>query len=115
MTETNTRADSSVFGAIVDIAKTGYLVNRGTEYAIGSTEIIIDTGTGSLSKGQKIQFGTDSTVYTIESIDAAMCLDTNDKGIGIHGTTVTQITITPGLQLTTANNTAITPAKNPIE
>lgn len=109
MTETSTRADSSVFGAIVDIAKTGYLVNSGTDLARGTTEIVIDTGTGSLSKGQKIQFASDSTIYTIESIDAAMCLDTNDKGVGIHGTTVTQITISPGLQLSTGNNATITP------
>ena len=48
-------------------------------------------------------------LYEIVSIDAATSRDTNAQGLGINGVTVTQITITPALVATLANNVAWTP------
>ena len=109
ITRTTAQSDSSVFGAHVQIAGTGYLTNTGTTYAVGATEITLDTGTTSLSKGQTGQFTGSSQVYTIASIDAATSRDTNTQGVGLHGVTVTQITVSPALVDTLANNVAFTP------
>ena len=109
MSRTTAQSDSSVFGAHVHMAGTGYLTNTGTTYAIGTTQITLDTGTTSLSKGQTGKFTGSTQLYEIVSIDAATSRDTNAQGVGIHGVTVTQITISPALVATLANNVAFTP------
>lgn len=109
MGQTTAQADAAVFGAIVHQAGTGYQTNLGTTLAIGATSIILDTGTSSLSKGQTGKFTGSTQLYTIVSIDAAGTRDTNSAGIGIHGVDVTQITVSPALVATLANNVAFTP------
>jgi hypothetical protein len=110
MPNTTTQADGSVFGTIVHMAGTGYqTATAGATLAIGVTEIAIDTGSLSLSKGQTGKFTGSAQVYTIASIDAATSRDVNDQGVGIHGVVVTQITVTPALVATLADNVAFTP------
>jgi hypothetical protein len=107
---TNAQSDASVFGAFVHMAGTTYQTNLSDTLAVGSTSITLDTGSTSLSKGQTGKFtASHSTVYTIVSIDAATSRDINDQGIGIHGVGVTQITITPALTATLANNVVFVP------
>ena len=109
MGQTTSQADGAVFGAIVHQAGTGYQTNLGTTLAVGATSVIIDTGSSSLSKGQTGKFNGSAQIYTIVSIDAATSRDTNSAGIGIHGVTVTQITISPALVATLADDVAFTP------
>ena len=112
MMGTNAQSDASVFGAFAHMAGTGYVTNLSDTLAVGATEVILDTGTSSLSKGQTGKFTGQTTLYTIVSIDAATSRDVNSQGIGIHGVTVTQITISPALTGTLANNVAFTPTAN---
>ena len=111
MTATNSQSDNAVFGTFVHYAGTGYQMDG--DHATGSTSITLKTGTRSLSKGQTGKFATDSTIYTIVSIDAATSSDTNDiTGKGIHGVAVTSITISPALAGSLGDNTAFTPIAN---
>ena len=105
-----TQADGSVFGTLVHMSGTGYqTATGGATYAIGTTQITLDTGSLSLSKGQTGKFAGSGQIYTIASIDAATVRDVNDQGVGIHGVVVTQITVTPALVATLADNVAFTP------
>lgn len=108
MANTNAQADAAIFGTFVHIAGTGYQTNGAA--SSGATEVTIDTGTTSLSKGQTGKFTGHDTLYTIVSIDAATSRDTSDiTGKGIHGVEVTQITISPALTTGVSNNVAFTP------
>jgi len=71
----------------------GYLVNNGAGYAVGSTSIVVDTGTGTLVKGDIITFAGHTQTYAIQTDYA-----------GGAGT----ITIYPGLKVAVADNVAIT-------
>lgn len=51
-------------GAAAGLSPT-YLVDNGSTYAVGSTDINIDTGTGAFVDGDVIQFGADGNYYVI--------------------------------------------------
>ena len=70
----------------------GYLVNNGAGYAAGTTDITVDTGTGTILAGDVISFAGDSSKYCVESALAA---------------NVVKIAA-PGLRVAAADNAAIT-------
>ena len=72
---------------------TGYLVNEVAGYAVGDTDIILDTGSGTVVAGDIVTFTGDTNKYVVVA------------GVGAPGT----ITIGgPGLRQTLANNVAMT-------
>lgn len=71
----------------------GYLVNNGAGYPIGATSIVVDTGTGTLLKGDVVTFAGDTNKYVIAADYA-----------GGAGT----ITLNEGLKVATVDNAAIT-------
>lgn len=78
---------------------TGYLVNNGPGYAIGTVTITVNTGTGTLLAGDIISFAGHTQTYTVVST--------------VGGGTVTSITfaasnVSPGLVAAIANAEAIT-------
>lgn len=70
----------------------GYLVNNGAGYAIGSTAITVDTGTGTILAGDFITFAGDTNKYMV-----TVALTANVVTIGA-----------PGLRQAVADNAAIT-------
>lgn len=70
----------------------GYLVNNGAGYAVGSTAITVDTGTGTILAGDVITFAGDSNKYVVAS--------------ALSGGVVT--IAAPGLRAAAADNAAIT-------
>ncbi len=71
----------------------GYLVNNVAGYAVGATQIVVDTGTGSFVPGDVITFAGDANQYVVKAWDAV------------------NLTITlqaPGLRKALADNTAVT-------
>jgi hypothetical protein len=70
----------------------GYLVNNGAGYAVGSTAIAVDTGTGTILAGDVITVGADPNKYVVASALAT----------GV-------VTIAaPGLRVAAADNAAVT-------
>lgn len=69
----------------------GYLVNNASGYAIGSTAITVDTGTGTIVAGDIVTFAGDTNKYV---------------AAGLSGTTLTLNA--PGLRKAVADNVAIT-------
>lgn len=69
----------------------GYLVNNASGYAIGSTAITVDTGTGTIVAGDIVTFAGDTNKYV---------------AAGLSGTTLTLNA--PGLRKAVADNAAIT-------
>jgi len=104
---TTVRSDASVFGAHVHIAGTGYLVNSATGYAAGVSTIAVDTGTLSVSKGQTFQIAGTGTVYTVTKINAGTTVETDDGGKGFHAVGATEISFTPALSGSVANNDTV--------
>lgn len=70
----------------------GYLVNNASGYAIGTTQITVDTGTGTIVAGDVITFAGDTNKYVVAS-----ALANNVVTIA-----------SPGLRKAVADNTAIT-------
>lgn len=73
---------------------TGYLVNNGAGYAIGTTTLVVDTGSGTLIAGDILTFAGHTQTYAVVS--------------SVGGGTVTSIVISPGLVVAVADNVAIT-------
>jgi len=71
----------------------GYLVNNAGPYAIGTTSIILDTGTGTILAGDVVTFAGDTNKYVVTT------------GIAAPGTIVIG---SPGLRQTLADNVALT-------
>lgn len=69
----------------------GYLVNNASGYAIGSTAIVVDTGTGTILPGDIVTFAGDTNKYV---------------AAGLSGSTLTLNA--PGLRKAVADNVAIT-------
>ncbi len=82
---------SAAVGSIAKGTGSGYLVNNGAGYPIGTTVIVVDTGTGTINNGDVVTFAGDSNKYVIKSL---------------VGTTLTLNS--PGLRVAVADNTAIT-------
>lgn len=106
---TSVRSDAFVFGAHVHLAGTGYLVNNASGYAAGVSTIAIDTGTLSISKGQTFRIAPTGspptgTVYTVTKINAGTTVETDDGGKGFHAVGATEISFTPALSGSVANN-----------
>lgn len=74
----------------------GYLVNSGGGYAVGATDITVDTGAGTILAGDVVTFAGDANKYVVESALAA---------------NVVKIAA-PGLRLAVADNAAITVGNN---
>jgi len=70
----------------------GYLVNNASGYAIGATEITVDTGTGTILAGDIITFAGDTNKYVVASALASNVVTL----------------ASPGLLQAVANNVAIT-------
>jgi len=70
----------------------GYLVNNGAGYAVGSTAITVDTGTGTILAGDTITFTGDTNKYVVATALAANVV------------TIAE----PGLRVAVADNVAIT-------
>jgi hypothetical protein len=68
----------------------GYLINNGAGYAIGTTTLVIDTGTGTWVEGDIVTFAGHAQQYAVQS-----------------GTT-TQLVLKRGLVASVADNAAIT-------
>lgn len=76
----------------------GFLVNNVGGYTVGTTNIAIDSGTGTLYEGNSVTFTGDSTQYTL---------------VAPYYPLVGTITIaSPGLRQALANNTAMTLTAN---
>jgi hypothetical protein len=73
---------------------TGYLVNNGPGYPIGTTVIAVNTGTGTLLQGDIITFAGSTQTYAVVS--------------SVGGGAVTSVTFKPGLVASVANSVAIT-------
>lgn len=74
---------------------TGYVVNLVAGYAVGDTEIAVDTGSGTILAGDTVTFAGDINQYVVAS--------------SVGGGTVTQVTIAnPGLRQALADNTVMT-------
>lgn len=71
----------------------GYLVNNAGPYAIGTTSIILDTGTGTVLAGDVVTFAGDLNKYVVAT------------GVAAPGTIVINA---PGLRATLADNVAMT-------
>ncbi len=69
----------------------GYLVNNGAGLAIGATTATVDTGTGTILKGDIVTFAGHTQTYTVTSALAA-----------------NNFSFSPGLKATVADNAAIT-------
>lgn len=74
----------------------GYLVNNGGGYAVGATDITVDTGTGTILAGDVITFAGDSNKYVVAAALAGG---------------VVKIAA-PGLRVAVADNAAITVSNN---
>jgi len=74
----------------------GYLVNNGAGYPIGATAITVDTGAGTILKGDVITFAGDTNKYVV--------------GAALSGAVVTLAL--PGLRQAVADNAAITVGNN---
>lgn len=73
----------------------GYLVNNGAGYPVGTTAIQVDTGTGTVLPGDVVTFAGDTNKYV---------------AAGLSGTTLTLNA--PGLRVAVADNVAITVGNN---
>ena len=76
---------------------TGYLVNTGTPYAAGDTEIAVDTGSGTHLAGDIITFAGDDTQYVVGT-DAT---GTGAKTLSLNGTGL-DAALLDGTEVTTA-------------
>ena len=76
---------------------TGYLVNNAGPYAIGTTSIILDTGSGTIVAGDVVTFAGDTNKYIVA---------TGAAGVG------TIVIAAPGLRQTLADNVAMTIGNN---
>lgn len=72
---------------------TGYLTNLGATLPVGSTDIILDTGTGTIVAGDVVTFAGDANQYVVK---------TGVSGAG------TLVIAGPGLRQTLANDVALT-------
>ncbi len=70
----------------------GYLVNNGAGYAVGTTAITVDTGTGTILAGDVVTFAGDTNKYIAVSLTGGTAL----------------VIAAPGLRVAVADNTAIT-------
>jgi len=84
---------SAAISAVTAGTGSGYLVNHAAGYSAGDTEIVLDTGSGTILAGDVITFASDSNKYVVAS------------GISAPGT----ITLAePGLKQSLADNKAVT-------
>ncbi|SHG79540.1 P22 coat protein-gene protein 5 [Kaistia soli DSM 19436] len=86
---------SAGVGLVTKGGGSGYLVNNGAGYSVGSTAIAVDTGSGTINAGDIVTFAGDSNKYVVASA------------------TPTLLTLNaPGLLSAAADNTAITVGNN---
>lgn len=78
---------------------TGFLINTGTTYAVGTTSIAVDTGTGTIAAGDVITFAGDTNKYVVKSASLS------GSAGSVAGTIVLN---SPGLRKTLADGVAIT-------
>lgn len=89
-------AESAGIGLHTKGTGSGYLVNNAGPYAIGTTAITLDTGTGTILAGDVITFAGDTNKYVVAS-----ALASNVVTIAA-----------PGLRQTLADNVALTVGNN---
>ncbi|MGJ5032348.1 hypothetical protein ACQR1I_36305 [Bradyrhizobium sp. HKCCYLS2038] len=73
----------------------GYLINNASGYAVGSTSIQVDTGTGTILPGDIVTIGSDTNKYV---------------AAGLSGTTLTLNA--PGLRVAAVDNATVTVGNN---
>lgn len=88
--------ESGQIGVVTKGTGTGYLVNNGAGYAIGSTSITVDTGSGTIIAGDVITFAGDTNKYIVATALASNVVVIQE----------------PGLKAAAADNTAITVGNN---
>ncbi|MDQ0462624.1 hypothetical protein QO010_000372 [Caulobacter ginsengisoli] len=89
-------SESAGIGVHTKGTGSGYLVNNGAGYAVGSTAITVDTGSGTIVAGDVITVGSDPNKYVVASALAANV-----------------VTIAaPGLRVAAADNAAVTVGNN---
>jgi len=97
--QTLTGMDIRESGQIANHTKgtgSGFLVNNGAGYAVGTTAITVDTGTGTILAGDVITFAGSTQQYVVASALAANVVTL----------------AAPGLRVAVADNTAITVLNN---
>lgn len=99
MTVANSQADANLFLETVTFGATGYLVNGDGQLG---TSLVIDTGSGSIHKGQTFTVAGVTGTYTVTSVTNA---DLTDVDLA---TTVTTVKFTPTLAGAASDNSAIT-------
>jgi hypothetical protein len=93
------RADSAFFAEAVTLGATSYVTNGGSQ---SGTSLIIDTGTGSVSKGQTFTVAGNAAIYTVASVTNAALTDAT------YATTVTTVKFTPTLAASPGDGVALT-------
>lgn len=84
--------ESAAIGAVTKGTGASYLINNGSGYAIGSTTLALDTGSGTILAGDMITIGSDTNKYVVTS--------------GLSGGSLT--IAAPGLRVAAADNAAVT-------
>jgi len=95
----NSRADAAFFAEAVTIGATSYITNGSGQTGFS---LIIDGGTGSISKNQTFTVAGNAQIYTVATVTNATLTDVT------YATTVTTVTFTPTLAVTTADGVALT-------
>lgn len=88
--------ESAAVSAVTKGTGTGYLVNNGAGYAVGATDITVDTGAGTILAGDVITFTGDTNKYVVETTLAGGVVSISK----------------PGLRQAVADNVAITVGNN---
>ncbi len=89
-------SESAGIAVHVKGTSSGYLVNNGAGYAVGTTAITVDTGSGTILAGDVITIGADPNKYVVASALAANVVNI----------------AAPGLKAAAADNAAITVCNN---
>lgn len=89
-------SESAGIGVHTKGTGSGYLINNASGYAVGATQLAVDTGSGTILAGDVITIGSDTNKYVVES--------------ALSGSVVT--IAAPGLRVAAADNATVTVGNN---